>query len=649
MRDPNTSSLCSINLGNSVAEVLDGLPDCVKVLSAEGVLRFINARGLALMEAESCEEVIGKDYAEVWPMAMRPVVRSAILAASAGEQTVVAGFCPTLKGSLRHWETHFHPLKNSAQRGAEVLGITRDVSERHERERQFVANEARYALILETAGDGIYEIGADGRCNYINPAGARLLGYTNGELQGMPLHQTIHRHEANEPACALTQCPIDQALTTGQARRVADDLFLRKDGSALPVSYSVYPRRGDTEVHGAVVIFTDNTERKRIEADLRRLTAELSDADRRKTEFIATLAHELRNPLAPVRTGLQILKKAGDSSVGIANVREMMERQVAQMVRLINDLLDIARVTSGKIELQRACIDLGTIVGMAVEANQPHLQKAGHRLTVSLPEEPLALYADGSRLAQVLTNLLNNAVKYTAPGGHLSLVGRRLATSVQVDISDTGVGIAPEALADIFDMFTKVGRNANGVQEGLGIGLNLARRLMQLHGGDLTASSGGIGTGSLFTLTLPLSVSRPEAAAPMAASPPPPPDMSVRILLVDDNVDAAETLSVLLESAHHEIRVVNSGRAALLAVEEFMPDIVFLDIGMPEMNGFEVAQKIRGNPRAGNPVLVALTGWGGDRDRQRSKKAGFDEHLTKPADLALIEDMISRVAVRTSD
>jgi len=500
-------------------------------------------------------------------------------------------------------------------------------------------------LILDSLGEGVCEMDWQGYCTFINAAGAKSLGYEARELIGEPLHDALHHHGGDGSGHPVEECPIFLATRTGASRRVENEIFWHKDGHAVAVSYSVFPVEAETGVRSVVVTFTDRTDRKRVESELRWLASELSDADRRKTEFIATLAHELRNPLAPVRTGLQLIRKAGDDAAAVASVRAMMERQVGHMVHLINDLLDIARITSGKLELDKKRVELRQIIATAVEAGAAALTKSGHRLDVELPEDSLVLEADSTRLVQVFTNLLNNAAKYTAAGGHISLKAVRLEHEVRIDVADSGIGIDEGALNSIFEMFTKVGRNAEGRQEGLGIGLNLVRRLVELHGGFVFAESGGAGHGSNFIVTLPLAPPESKAVVEPAepARPAAPPAVPIRILLVDDNVDAATTLSMLLESDSHTTLIANSGREAIKAVAEFHPDIVFLDIGMPEMNGYEVARAIRRMPESGNPILVALTGWGGAADRLRAKDAGFDQHLTKPADIAAIEKLLTNV------
>ena len=383
---------------------------------------------------------------------------------------------------------------------------------------------------------------------------------------------------------------------------------------------------------------TDVTERKCAEEALKH-------ADRRKDEFLATLAHELRNPLAPIRTGLHVLKISRDAAVAV-RTREMMERQLSHMVRLIDDLLDVSRITSGKVTLRKEQVLLRTVAETAIEASRPVIEASGHALKLALPEEPVWLAADPTRLAQVMTNLLTNAAKYTPEGGCIELSASREGGEVIVRVTDTGLGIPPGMLAEVFEMFTQVNRTLERSQGGLGIGLALVKRLVEFHGGTITAESQGLGQGSTFTVRLPLveACAGPTGERSAAETPSVQPPMSGRrVLVVDDNVDGAESLANMLQIGGHETRTAHSGPAALDAARPFNPEVVFLDIGLPGMNGYEVAKRLRAEPTLGGAVLVALTGWGSDDDKRRSREAGFDFHLTKPVELTAIERILARV------
>ncbi len=383
---------------------------------------------------------------------------------------------------------------------------------------------------------------------------------------------------------------------------------------------------------------TDVTDRKCAEEVLKH-------ADQRKDEFLATLAHELRNPLAPIRTGLHILNLSQDPAVA-DRTREMMERQLSHMVRLIDDLMDVSRITSGKVTLRKEQVLLRSVTETAVEASRPVIEAAGHALKLTLPEEPVWLAADPTRLAQVISNLLTNAAKYTPEGGCIELSAASEGGEVIVRVTDTGLGIPPGMLAEVFEMFTQVNRNLERSQGGLGIGLALVKRLFEIHGGTITAESPGLGQGSTFTVRLP----RVDARAGPIEKPPTAATGSVqlplpgrRVLVVDDNKDVAESLANMLQIGGHEIQTAHSGPAALDAARPFKPDVVFLDIGLPGMSGYEVAKRLRKEASLSGAVLVALTGWGSDDVKRLSREAGFDFHLTKPVELTAIERILAQV------
>ncbi|WP_280152930.1 ATP-binding protein [Piscinibacter sp. XHJ-5] len=371
----------------------------------------------------------------------------------------------------------------------------------------------------------------------------------------------------------------------------------------------------------------DIHDRKHIEQELRRLNAELSDADRRKDEFLATLAHELRNPLAPITNALEILRLKDPADAETRWTRDVIDRQVRQMTRLVDDLLDVARITRGKIQLRLERVTLAGIVHGAIEAARPFIEASGHTLDVRLPAEPVWLEADATRLTQVLLNLLNNAAKYTPRGGRIE-VEAAAAGEAAITVRDNGIGIAAEHLARVFEMFSQVAPALERSQGGLGIGLALARGLVDLHGGRIEAHSGGVGCGSEFIVRLPLA---PAQVVPAPAAGPAPAGARQRVLVVDDNRDAADSLAMMLELSGHQVAIAHDGEGALTHREAFDPDVVLLDIGMPGMNGYEVARRWReaGGTRT---RIVALTGWGQEDDKRRAVAAGFDHHLTKPVD-----------------
>jgi signal transduction histidine kinase len=383
----------------------------------------------------------------------------------------------------------------------------------------------------------------------------------------------------------------------------------------------------------ALTVIQDITDRKKFEQALR-------EADRRKDEFLATLAHELRNPLAPIRNGIEVLKHAPADPVAGRAVLEMMDRQLAQMVRLVDDLLDVSRISRGKIELRTEPVELSAAIRNALETNRQAIEAAGHELVVDVPAEKILVEADLTRLSQVLANLLDNAAKYTPHGGRITLSVEAGADEVGVRVRDNGIGIPEHMIGQVFDLFTQVDGSLEKSQSGLGIGLTIVKRLVEMHGGRVAAHSEGPGKGTEFVVRLPRLASAPAPDnLPHASSPRGP---HRRILVVDDNRDAAESMAMMLEIIGHETSMAHDGHQALEVAEAFRPDTILLDIGMPGMNGYETCRRLRETPRGRDMVVVALTGWGQDEDRERSREAGFDHHLTKPVELATLQALLTR-------
>ena len=365
------------------------------------------------------------------------------------------------------------------------------------------------------------------------------------------------------------------------------------------------------------------------------------ETDRRKDEFLATLAHELRTPLAPIRNSLSLLRMTGAAARAPLRVVEMMERQVAVLVRLVDDLMEISRITRGKIELRREPVALATVVASAVETSMPWIEAAGHRLSLELPDEPLVLDADPVRIAQVLANLLNNAAKYTEHGGAITLAAARDGAFARITVRDTGAGISAEALPRVFDLFVQAERTYDRAQGGLGIGLTLVKNLVDLHGGAVEARSDGAGKGSEFVVRLPLALGAAPDVEPPGREAPAPRVPSQRVLVVDDNRDAAESLATLLRLFGAETRTAHDGVTGLETFRAFSPAVAFLDLGLPGLDGCELARRIRREPGGAAALLVALTGWGQEEDRRRSAEAGFDHHLIKPVDLGVLEQVLA--------
>jgi signal transduction histidine kinase/CheY-like chemotaxis protein len=374
------------------------------------------------------------------------------------------------------------------------------------------------------------------------------------------------------------------------------------------------------------------SERQRAEDALRA-------ADRRKDEFLATLAHELRNPLAPIANSLEILRRGDGDAALRARARGIMERQVRQMVRLIDDLLELSRITTGKLELRREPIDLLPVLRNALEIVEPAVREKRHRLETRFPEQPVWVHGDATRLAQVFANLLNNAAKYTDPGGRIGVEVDVGPHRVAVCVNDDGIGIEPHMQQAVFEMFMQADKSLERGRAGLGVGLTLARQLVELHGGTIEVFSAGLGQGSRFTVHLPV-IAAPQSEPPTKRTPRALPAVALRVLLADDNVDFVASLATMLESLGHHVTVTHDGQSALEAALRAPPDVAFFDIGMPGINGYDLARRLRAHPLTQDIVMVAITGWGQERDRERAREAGFDNHLVKPVDLEQVVDAL---------
>lgn len=422
--------------------------------------------------------------------------------------------------------------------------------------------------------------------------------------------------------------------------------------SKINIFAELYNQKRQLE-NSNLVLVSEVNYRQAIEDQLRELnetlehrvsqrTEELLQADRRKDEFLATLAHELRNPLSPVCNAVYLLNERLPADPELRWAGEVIDRQVRQMIRLVDDLMDISRINQGKIELKRDEISLEQVLRLAVESCTPLIEQFEQTLTVSIPPTPILLYADATRLTQVVLNLINNAAKFSRPGGQIRLEARTEAGHVRIDVHDSGIGIPNEKLTSIFEMFTQVEPTLERTRGGLGIGLSLAKRLVELHGGQISASSDGLGLGSTFTITLPIEVKSSRSIPSRTSTAGSKAFTAKRILVVDDNEDAARTLSLLLQCVGHEIYLAFDGPTALEVAQREQPDTILLDIGLPKLNGYEVAKSIRNEHWGQSILMIAMTGWGQDQDRLRALEVGFDHHTTKPVEVSYLLELISR-------
>jgi PAS domain S-box-containing protein len=519
--------------------------------------------------------------------------------------------------------THFRSPHRPTEHQFRLLDLyARQASELVDRLRSEQAlreSEDRFRRALQPRNVGIVFITAQGIIHEANDAFLAMSGYTRADLANGGLGwERLTPPEWHDAA----RGSLAEFRDTGVLDPREHDL-LRKDGSRWYALCSA-TRIADSEGVGYLI---DITDRKRAEQALR-------DADRRKDEFLATLAHELRNPLAPISNAMYLLQAEGAHRRRADQVVDMMQRQVRQIVRLVDDLLEVSRITRGKIELRRASVELADVIAAAVETTRPQLERGGQHLYVDLPPVPLPLDADKARLTQVFSNLLNNAVKYSGCGGEIRVEARPEDGQARVTVSDAGIGIVPELLPRVFDLFVQ-GENASAdAHGGLGIGLTMARSLVELHGGTIEVRSDGQGRGCAFTVRLPLAQPAPVSAG--AATTRPAALAGQRLLVADDNHDAADSLALLLDTCGAEVRVAYGGREALAMLETWVPDAAVIDLGMPDVDGCQVAKRIRADARLARVRLIALTGWGQRADRARSHAAGFDAHLTKPADIGTL-------------
>jgi PAS domain S-box-containing protein len=511
-----------------------------------------------------------------------------------------------------------------------ILLAIEDITQRKQVDALLRESEQRLASLIESSNDAIISKSLDGIIQSWNLAAERLFGYTTDQAVGRPISLIIPANRAEEEERIIAR------TRAGERVEHFDTVRVRSDGMPVEVSLTISPIKDAAgRIVGASKIARDITDQKRLQAEMR-------EADRRKNEFLAMLAHELRNPLAPIRNAVQILRLSGADAQAVSAASEMMERQVGQMVRLVDDLLDVSRISQGKIELRKGRIELASAVNHAVEAARAMYQSMNHELTVTLPPQPIYMNADPTRLAQVVGNLLNNACKFTDRGGCIGLTVEREAEQAVIRVRDSGRGIDADQLLRIFDMFVQVDTSLERSVSGLGIGLSLVKNLVEMHGGTVEVHSAGLGQGSEFVVRLPITVETAEAPTGPTVS-----ELTTttprRILVVDDNPDSATSLALLLKLIGNETQTANDGLEAVESAATFLPDLILLDIGLPKLNGYEAARRIRKQPWSKGMVMVALTGWGQDEDRQQSREAGFDGHMVKPVELPALMKLLEEL------
>jgi PAS domain S-box-containing protein len=487
-------------------------------------------------------------------------------------------------------------------------------------------------VALDMVGDAVVTTDAQGRVTFLNPAAERLAGTSAEAARGRPLQEVLPLLDAD------TRRPLEAprsgaALLAGRSGQHGDDR--RLDVAAEPCE----PETGEEESGsaGTLLVLRDVTGNTRAEQALR------ESEERRKDQFLAMLAHELRNPLAPIRNAVELMRQVETLDSSFQPSREMVERQVKHLARLVDDLLDVSRITQGSIRLRKEVVDLGAVTQRAVEGTRPLIESRAHLLSVQLPAEPVRLEADPTRLEQLISNLLDNAAKYTMPGGHIWVTALREGDEAVVRVRDTGIGVPPDVLDRVFEPFVQQTEGSLARTDGgLGVGLTLVRSLVEMHGGRVEAASPGLGQGSEFVVRLP---APPIEAGPPAETAAATAPRGLRVLVVEDNIDAAESLATLLRLWSHEVSVVHDGHTALEAAREQQPEVVLLDIGLPGLDGYQVARRLREDLHLDHALLVAMTGYGQPEDRRRSQEAGIQYHFVKPVEPLVLRNLLAGAAL----
>jgi PAS domain S-box-containing protein len=617
-----------------LASIVENSNDAIASKTLEGIIQSWNAAAERLF-GYTAEQAVGRHISLVIPPDRIAEEDRIIESLKAGRR-------------IEHFETErvrsdgqrldvsltISPIKDDSGNVIGASKIVRDITDR----KRIESERQKFVTLVENSTDFIGICDLQGVPSFINHAGLEMVGLDSiedGRKRAVndfffPEDQEMMQNQFFPAVLENGHGEIEirfRNFKTGAARWMAYKVLTLTDAANQPVAFAT--------------VSQDVTERKRLEDNLRALAADLSQTDRRKNEFLATLAHELRNPLAPMSNMLEVVKRAEGDEKTLKIAFDTIQRQLAQMVRLVDDLLDLNRITHDRLELRRSEITLSSVILQAIEVARPLIDHADQKLVVDLPDDPIYLNADPARLAQVFGNLLNNSCKYTKPNGVISLTAKRDDKQVLVSVKDNGAGIPPDKLDKIFDMFTQIDRTSDKSQGGLGIGLTLVKRLTEMHGGSIEATSAGEGQGSEFIVRLPvlseLTFPKPDTVTTPETSP------HRRILIVDDNRDSADSLAMLLEITGNKTYMAHDGIEAIEAVEKYRPDVMLLDIGLPKLNGHEVCRRVREKPWGKDIVVIALTGWGQEDDRRKSQEAGFNGHLVKPVDYDKLLKLLSEL------
>ena len=520
-----------------------------------------------------------------------------------------------------------------------------EIARRVHAERQLQEQRERLQVTLSSIGDAVISTDVAGSVTFMNPIAEAHTGYRQDECLGKPLENVFVIR--NEHTGALAENPVDKVLRTGDVVGLANHtVLIRRNGDTLPIDDSAAPIRDERgRLFGVVLVFREISESRKLQHELLRQTEALKEADRRKDEFLAVLAHELRNPLAPLRNGLQIARLQFPHNEKLTRTVHMMERQLLHLVRLVDDLMDVNRVSRGLIELRRATVSVRDVLIASAEAVRVDMEARRHDFRMNLCSEQVMVDGDAQRLVQVFSNLLTNSAKYSPDGSVIEFSAALEGAEIAVRVTDTGIGIPTDQLERVFEMFSQVRIHQGRAEGGLGIGLSLVRTLVKNHGGSVNVHSEGPGAGSTFTVRLPVSGLPMQAVSASSVPRHGGTARPLRVVVADDNADAAQSLRLLLEIGGHEVRTASTGREAIELVQTFEPALVFMDVGMPDLGGVEATRRIRERPEGKLMVIVALTGWGQPRDREQTRLAGVDRHVVKPIgpdELAEIVALASR-------
>ncbi len=594
--------------------IVEAIPECVKIVSADGTILEINPAGLAMVEADRPEDVVGRAVYDLIAPEDRKAFREFNEQVGRGQGKILEFDIIGLRGTRRNMESHGVPLPD-AKGSWLLLAVTRDVTERNRAH----MDRKHMAAIVESSDDVIVSKTLDGIITSWNKGAERILGYSADEIIGKHVSLLMPPENIEDTHAILGKIRKGEKVDHYETKRRA------KDGRILDVSITVSPVHDAAgRIVGASKVGRDITEQRRI-------AAALKQANRRKDEFLAMLAHELRNPISAINNAVLLARRC-ELSEPLQWSTEVIERQVKQLARLIDDLLDVSRINSGKIQIRKEVVDIGPILNNAVDTVRPFVEERKHKLFVSFGAGSLRVNADPVRLEQIAVNLLTNAAKYTESEGSIWLTVEQTETDVVIQVRDTGIGIPPDQLPEMFELFAQGDRSLARSEGGLGIGLTLVKSLVEMHQGTITASSEGLGKGSEFTVRFPAVRSPQVEAVKALATENESETRASRILVVDDNADSANGLARLLKLLGHHVHTAHDGLDAISIARTYRPDVVLLDIGLPDMDGYEVARRLRKQETCKDSIIVAISGYGQAEDRRRGREAGFNHHLVKPVD-----------------